>query len=453
MRFPQIPPDMAKVLADWTKEDADSAWELIFKAQKVGVSDPYLHWEEFRRRPATEGRSPERSWALIRMARQTAARKTPFADTSETVFSYVETPQIRRRLHEIDSEARGSLGAAAPLPGAAAPIRYLVKSLIEEPFSSSALEGAATTRADAKKMIETNARPRTRDDQMILNNYQAMRFVKQHADEPLSPRLIHEIHEIIVEKAIDLPEKAGVFRTAADSINVVDERDDEILHTPPEAAQLSKRMDLLCAFANGDGDAGEFTHPVIRAIVLHFMLAYDHPYYDGNGRTARALFYWSILRSGYWLLEYVSISRIFNRAPTRYYRSFLHVETDGADLTYFIIDQLETIATALKELKSYLQAKSREIADVELAIEASALHKRLNHRQLQLINDMARNPELRFTITAHEKEARVSRLTARKDLEGLVELGLASKRRAGRHAEYRAAPALPSRIAATRPRP
>jgi hypothetical protein len=42
-----------------------------------------------------------------------------------------------------------------------------------------------------------------------------------------------------------------------------------------------------------------FIHPVMRAITLHFWLAYDHPFCDGNGRTARALFYWSMLKQGY----------------------------------------------------------------------------------------------------------------------------------------------------------
>ncbi len=51
-----------------------------------------------------------------------------------------------------------------------------------------------------------------------------------------------------------------------------------------------------------------FIHPVIRAILLHFMLAYDHPFVDGTGRTARALFYWSMAHQGYWLMDFISIT-------------------------------------------------------------------------------------------------------------------------------------------------
>ena len=61
--------------------------------------------------------------------------------------------------------------------------------------------------------------------------------------------------------------------------------------------------------------AGGFIHPMIRSIILHFWLAYDHPFVDGNGRTARALFYWSMLRHGYWLFEFISISQIILKGP------------------------------------------------------------------------------------------------------------------------------------------
>lgn len=46
------------------------------------------------------------------------------------------------------------------------------------------------------------------------------------------------------------------------------------------------------------------------------MIAYMHPFVDGNGRTARALFYWYMLKSGYWLTEYLSISRVIAKSKS-----------------------------------------------------------------------------------------------------------------------------------------
>jgi Fic family protein len=54
----------------------------------------------------------------------------------------------------------------------------------------------------------------------------------------------------------------------------------------------------------------KFIHPVVRAIILHFMIGCGHLFVDGNGRTARALFYWSVLHQKYRLMEFISISCI-----------------------------------------------------------------------------------------------------------------------------------------------
>lgn len=51
---------------------------------------------------------------------------------------------------------------------------------------------------------------------------------------------------------------------------------------------------------------------------LHFMLGYEHPFVDGNGRVARAMFDWAMLRNGYWLFEFISVSRIIRQAPAKY---------------------------------------------------------------------------------------------------------------------------------------
>ena len=118
-------------------------------------------------------------------------------------------------------------------------------------------------------------------------------------------------------------------------------------------------MQRLCDFANADEASLPFVHPVLRAILLHFMIGYDHPFADGNGRTARALFYWSMARSGYWLMEYTSISHILRKAPARYMRAYLHTETDKNDTTYFLLHQLQTIRQAIAALHDYVAKKSR----------------------------------------------------------------------------------------------
>ena len=125
-------------------------------------------------------------------------------------------------------------------------------------------------------------------------------------------------------------------------------------------------MQRLCAFANQTD--GAFVHPVIRSIILHFMLAYDHPFVDGNGRTARALFYWSMRRHSYWMAEFISISHIVLKAPAKYGYAFLFTETDEGDLTYFILYHLKIITRALESLHEYIARKAAELERLELEL-------------------------------------------------------------------------------------
>ena len=74
---------------------------------------------------------------------------------------------------------------------------------------------------------------------------------------------------------------------------------------------------------------GVFIHPIVKGIIIHFLIAFIHPFVDGNGRTASAIFYWYMLRKGYWLTEYLSISRIISRSKRQYEKAYLYTECDG----------------------------------------------------------------------------------------------------------------------------
>ncbi len=167
---------------------------------------------------------------------------------------------------------------------------------------------------------------------------------------------------------------------SSDNIYIGDDRDSTILHIPPKANELKERIKNICNFANATSPIA-FLHPVLRAIILHFLLAYDYPFEDGNGRTARALFYWSMLKQGYWAMEFISISRILKSAPAKYTCAYLYTETDDNDVTYFIVHQLEVINRAISDLLVYLKKKSTEIKTVEHLINKSPeIQNLLNYR-------------------------------------------------------------------------
>ncbi len=396
----------------------------------------YLHWDEFRFKPSDDGASAVDRWTLVRRAREARRIDAPFRDKSGAKFFLVKTDFIERALHEIDSRARGGVRFDGPAPTSGEAQSFLVTSLIEEPFSSSVFEGAVATRDQAKRLIRDSRTPRTPGERMIINNYRAIEFIKTKKGEPLTPALVLEVHRLITHDTLDDPRKAGVFRDSRDRIVVDDLASGEILHDPPPAGALKNRMDDLCRFANDDGAENAFIHPVLRAIILHFMLAYDHPFVDGNGRTARAIFYWSVLKHGYWLLEYISISKQIKDAPIQYGKAFLETESDSGDLTYFINNQLEMILKAIDALYVFVEGKKAEVAALEKAFADRSMKTRFNHRQLALLNRAARAPGLTITINQHQTTTGVSYLTARSDLEHLVKEGFFSKRKRGATSLY-----------------
>ncbi|MEM6337981.1 MAG: Fic family protein, partial [Bacteroidota bacterium] len=220
---------------------------------------------------------------------------------------------------------------------------------------------------------------------------------------------------------------------------VFDNVDGKLLHSPPPAQEIPQRLEALCAFANQPLESSEvFMHPVVHAIVLHFMLAYDHPFVDGNGRTARALFYWAMLSHGYWLMEYTSISSILKQAPARYGRSFLYTETDRNDTTYFLLSQARVIEQAISALHQYAKRKSAQLRQADEAIHATGL----NQRQLALLSHAIRNPNAEYTIRSHRGSHGVAYQTARTDLAELDQLGYLNMFKRSRQMVYTPSTAL-----------
>jgi Fic family protein len=410
----------------------------------------YFSWDEFKRRPVPPPfSSAQEAWCLLKLKRLTRSVTLPLEDKHGRPFSITEAGPLRNKLHKIDRDAAGRLSTYGPIASPEEAERQHVTSLIEEPYSSSVYEGAVTTRERAKELIREGLEPTSRDDQMVLNNYRAMEFIKEQKDEPLTLALILELHEIVTRDTLDKPDAAGRLRRADERIGMWYE--DELVHEPPHADELQARLQRLCDFANEDYQAAEpFLNPIIRAIMLHFMIGYDHPFCDGNGRTARALFYWYALRQGYWLLEYVSISKVIREESGKKYElAFLNAELDESDATYFVLHQLDAVLKGLSALQTYFAAKAGELDDVASRVSDLARGKAINLRQVAVLTEAARHSARTFTVVAHQAANGVVYLTARKDLEGLVEQGWMRRTKNGRQVEYRAADALPDLLTAS----
>lgn len=429
---PLAPPTMGELLTlvSHAGEDRLELFQRVVAASEVSPGGKYRHWDTLRQLTPPAGLTSEHWWLAIKLARQPLLRPLPLKDHAGEPFVYGTPDEALALLHLIDQHASGQILMPEVVIGSdAAKRQYLVNSLMEEAIRSSQLEGATTTRRVAKEMLTTGRPPRNRAERMIVNNYRAMEFIREDVNEALTPKKVLELHRILTDETLDDPSAAGRLQSPNEDRVVVTNLKNEIVYIPPPAVQLPKRLEDFCDFVNRGSRGGGFLHPVIKAILAHFWLAFDHPFVDGNGRTARALFYRTMLSGGYWLTEYLSISKILRQAPGQYVRSFMYTETDERDTTYFILYQLRAIARAIEEFQTYLQRRIREIQELERLIDSEDA---FNHRQLGLLRDAVRHPSHRYTFRTHARSHKVTHQTARTDLLDLRSRGLLRQRRMGR---------------------
>jgi Fic family protein len=421
------------------------------KYQATNSKGQYLHWNDFKWR-VDKGDEEVIAWIATKIARKSITKDlVNLQAVGDKCFSYCIPNSLFAQLHSIDTMAGGGKKITdGSLVSSDDKNRYLVKSLmIEEAITSSQLEGASTTREIAKDMIAKGLEPKDKSHRMILNNYLLMKKALEKKDEDLSIKLILELHEIATHKAIENNAIPGELRQSG-SIVITNMYNDNPFHPPPSATLVS-RLTNLCEFANTDhtqSDLNNFIHPIVKAIILHFMIGYIHPFGDGNGRTARAIFYWSILKSGYWLFEYVSISKLIQEKRTDYDQALIYTETDDFDLTYFIYNQVETIDKAVNLLYEYIEKKQRDFYNFIGWVEKSSIAKKLKREQLEILKEAMKSPGREFTASQVADDLGVSINTARNHLNKLVveELLVQAKTKTGKTVVYLAPANLKSRL-------
>lgn len=382
------------------------------------INNNYLYWSDVKYRTPS-GMTGAGLWSIVKSAR----KLTDIEIWPQKSIHFSLTNAMQRLCHEFDMNFGGSWGTSKIFTDDKdAQELYLVSSIMEEAIASSQMEGAVTTREAAKEMLRKKISPLNKSQRMILNNYNSINFIREHAQEQLTPALIMQIHGMITENALDVPDAAGRLRQKDEFIVVGNGITGEIVHTPPPAECLHDFLIELCAFFNNE-NTEVFVHPIIRAITIHFLIGYYHPFADGNGRTARALFYWYMLKSNYWLIQYLSISRIIKGSKKSYEKAFLYSETDGNDIGYFIQYNLEVLHKAFDALRKYIKRKNFERKKAERLLHLGNISK----RQAQILGLYMENPDLVLVSTDIVAQFNITPNTAKSDLRKMTENGFLSE--------------------------
>lgn len=416
----KITTQMIEKTPEITQSDLTEAMKLLTDKSHMPllkkISNGYDYWDKVKYL-APKGISSRALWHAVKLQRMLNSKQISFG---RYTFSFTVTEHMLAMMHEFDLNIGGNLGTDSIIPESDKNF-YLVSSVMEEAIASSQMEGASTTRKVAKEMLRKKQKPRDKSQKMIANNYATINYLAEHRHDDFSLERILEIHRYISADTLDNGGYEGSLRQT-DDIVVMNGITGEIAHTPPPHDEVEGMLRELCDFANTD-DPNNFIHPIIKGIIIHFMLAFIHPFVDGNGRTARSLVYWYMMKKGYRLTEYLSISRIIYRNKAQYEKAFLYTEADGNDLSYFIQYNLITMKKAYEELKLYLQ---RKISERESMTALSGMNG-INLRQARIIKELYKNGDNIITAKEIATQFAVTDKTARTDLQALVQLGIMSE--------------------------
>jgi Fic family protein len=386
--------------------------------------EEYVYWEKFRFYPLPKGISSEQAWSYLKLSRRTIQQNSPIQDVNGDLFRYSVTKVMYQFLSFIDSNTSGFLASDLSRPTSVQKSQLIVSGLTEEAIASSQLEGANTSRKVAKEMLLNQRKARNRDEQMIINNYQVMQRLQEWKNIPLSIDILLTMQKNLTSQTMDREVDSGRFRLDADEIVVADSLTGDIVYSPPAEKRYKKELDRFIQYANTDEKDTDFVHHVIKGIILHFWLAYLHPFVDGNGRTARAIFYWYMLRKNYWLFQYLSVSRIIKQSKTGYDNAFLYSEYDENDLTYFLYYNLQSIVKSIKSFEVHYREKIEKGRMLE---KLSGNIKIYNERQISLLHYFNENKEAHMDIAIYKAKNNIAYETARTDLSLLVDNGLVER--------------------------
>jgi Fic family protein len=371
------------------------------------IEESYFYWDKVKYLKdkaldilTNKNKPEELLWFITKLKRQTIQKNNYiFGNDFLIHYIYNVNEYLQQKLHYLDFNFGAGLQKEQLLTDLDKQ-DYLNNALMEESIFSSMIEGATTTRVKAKDMLRKNKKPKNKSEQMILNNYKTIQYISEHKNEDISIEKLYDLHKLVTENTLE-EENVGVFRNSND-INVVNE--------------LNALMKSFCSFFNNNPKE-DFIHPIVKGSILHFLISYIHPFVDGNGRTARAIFYWYLLKNGYWLTEYLSISRVIMKTKVQYEKAYLYTEIDDMDVTYFIHYQVKVLVRAFEELKTYVAKKKKEQSKLSKYLKI----KNINERQAIILQKIEDDGNRFFTVKEIENTFSITNQTARTDIEELVE--------------------------------
>ncbi len=302
-----------------------------------------------------------------------------------------------------------------------------LKAMEEEIDFTLQIENIQSNRDSVRKILQGFA-PTTEEEDRILGMKKGLEFISDPTNK-ITEENLHHLYMLSVEDFLEGDDKlaeGSFYRN--DTVYIVG---DKPYHEGLNPKLLPKYMAELVRFANQKDEIPELA----KACMLHFYIAYLHPYFDGNGRTARLLHLWYLVQQGFSSTLFYAFSKHINNSKNKYYNSFLDIEEN------YKISKLLDITPFIRYFKEYVYDKIDATSGVVAVYEIFTLAMKdgkITEKERDLWNFvLSAYGDDQFSTKQLEKDfGNAAYATIRSFVLKFQELGLLASQRFGSRVKY-----------------
>tara|TARA_R110001583_G_scaffold150214_1_gene302278 strand:- start:22603 stop:23736 length:1134 start_codon:yes stop_codon:yes gene_type:complete len=310
-------------------------------------------------------------------------------------------------------------GVAATIPNEEILINTLT---LQEARHSSEIENIITTQDDLYRAVvadEASVSPQTKEVQDYATALRAgFRSVR-------NSRLIR-LHDILLIQETLEKNRAGLRKLPGTALK--NQATGEVVYEPPQSApEIEALMGNLVAYINDDEQCD--ADPLVKMAIIHHQFESIHPFYDGNGRTGRIINMLYLVAKDLLDLPVLYLSRYLIQTKAGYYRELQAVRETG-NWEPWLLYMLEGVSQTARQtidligqIRELMQHTKHRMRD-----ECPKIYRQ------ELLNNLFNHPYTKIEFVM--EDLAISRITATKYLDELVNIGLLDKTKVGRSNFY-----------------
>ncbi|WNY28237.1 hypothetical protein MmiEs2_04210 [Methanimicrococcus stummii] len=346
-------------------------------------------------------------------------RKIPLKDFSGNHFVYspAQVQIISQSLKRLMQDYSGE--------------KYGMKAMEDEIVSTLSIEKIETQRESVRRILEGQA-PVSPSEEKAYGIKKALDFISDPSNR-ITAENLNKLYQMMINDYLEPESKlppGELYRN--DSVYIIDSFGQPV-HKGLDSEKLSDYVDNLILFIDNDSDEID---QVLKSAMIHYYFAYLHPYFDGNGRTARILQLWYLVQKGYTSALFIPFSLFVNQKKSVYYKSFKLIaenteESKVSDMTPFLYFFTQNV---FSQFENY-DVDDDILAEFRAVLESGSVTEKEKDLFYFVLSNYG---SAEFSTKDLEKDFRnVAYATVRTFVLKFEELGLLKSQKYGARTKYR----------------